>query len=169
MSMDKKVKKKIATLAVISGCLVGAYKYEHKYTPKISIESNDENKFVARYSNGYVYIGSYEYLKSINASPNDIKIYDERNSSDPNMRVFSSNEIKDKDIRNEILEIICLYEKYYPSNWDRTIETLRLEWFVHNFCYDFNYKRDHTTNVDLDNDDQEIYEKYKILNKILKL
>lgn len=167
--MDKKVKKKIATLAVISGCLIGAYKYEHKYHPNISIVSQDEDNFVARYSNGYVYIGSNKYLNSLNIGTNDIKVCDERYSDDPNMKVLCSNEIKDKDIRNEIIEIICLYESYYPSDWNRSIETLRLEWFVHNFCYDINYKRDHTTHVDLDNDDQEIYDKYKILNKILKL
>ena len=167
--MDKKVKTRLIAISIASMCAFGAYKYEHKYTPNISIECSDEDCFVARYSKGYVYIGSKEYINSLKINENDICVEILTSSTDPDMKVISSCEIKDKDIRNEILEIICVYEELYPSDWDRTIETMRLEWFVHNFCYDINYKRDHTTNVDFDNDEQELYEKYKILNKILKL
>ena len=167
--MDKKTKKRIMALYIASMCLFGAYKYEHKYTPNIAIICEDEDCFKARYSNGYVYIGTKEYLNSVQTTPNDVCVLVLTNGDDPDMKVISSYEIKDKDIRNEILEIICLYERLHPSDWDRTIESMRLEWFVHNFCYDCNHKIDHTRDVDFDNDEQELYDKYKILNKILKL
>ena len=62
-----------------------------------------------------------------------------------------------------------IYEELYPSEWNRTIESMRLEWFVHNASHMFNYKLDHSDDVDLDNDDQLKYENVNILNKLLKL
>ena len=45
---------------------------------------------------------------------------------------------------------------------------MRLEWLMHNLGYRFNYKKDHTTDIDLDNDDEEKFNK-KILNWLLKI
>ena len=144
------------------------YNYDYKYVPKYEIIEDKKNPFfTAKYRYGSVYI--IKDLREIDSiDENDIIILDQRNKSNPNMKIISSHEITDKNIRNDIIEILLEYEKMYPSKWDRTIESMRLEWFVHNLFYDINYKRDHTDNVDLDNDDENKYQN-KILNKILKI
>ena len=161
--------KKACFILTASFALYAYAKYEHIYNPNYVI--TEEEPYFATYSNGRIYIGTQGEINAIKnqITKNDIIVYDERNSNDPNMKIVSSYKIKDKDIRNEILEVLLVYEDLYPSDWDRTIESMRLEWFIHNVSHTFNYKTDHSNDVDLDNDDQEKYENVKILNKLLKL
>ena len=84
------------------------------------------------------------------------------------MVICNSCNIRDKDIRNEILEVLCCYEEMYPSRWDRTIESMRLEWFYHNVSYYLNYKVSHSSEVDLNNGDEERYDN-KVLSRILRI
>lgn len=162
--------KKACLLLTASIALVGYMKYEHKYTPTYVITNNED--YFATYSNGKIYIGTEVYINSIKdkVDKDDILVIDQRYSkSDPNFQIISSYRINNKDIRNEILEVLMTYEELYPSEWNRTIESMRLEWFVHNASHMFNYKLDHSDDVDLDNDDQLKYENVNILNKLLKL
>lgn len=145
-----------------------AYLYKHNYKPNYKILGKGEEAY-ASYSNGLVYIGDKEFLDNLHdLNENDVLVLDHRYGDDPNMEIYNSYIFNDKDIRNEILEIICCYEKEYPSEWDRSIESMRLEWFCHNISWYFNYKTDHTSEVDLDNDDEVKYDQ-KILSRILKL
>ena len=45
---------------------------------------------------------------------------------------------------------------------------MRVEWIMHNISYFFDYERHRTTDVDLDNNDEKVYNN-TILRKILKL
>ena len=56
----------------------------------------------------------------------------------------------------------------YPSKWNRSLKSMRLEWFVHNLLHDFNYKLDHTTDVDFNNEDEQKFDK-EVIRKLLKL
>ena len=73
------------------------------------------------------------------------------------MKIKNSYLILDSKTRKEILESLIKYENENPSNWNRTIETMELEWEAHNILYYLNYKKDHTTDVDLDNNDEDKY------------
>lgn len=84
------------------------------------------------------------------------------------MIICSSCEIKDKDIRNDILEVLCCYEEMYPSDWDRTIESMRFEWLCHNMAYYVNYKVDDSSEVDLNNSDESKYNS-KVLSRIFRI
>ena len=84
------------------------------------------------------------------------------------MRIYDSYKIDDKDRRNDILEVLCLYENMYPSDWNRSLESMRLEWFMHNLGHDFNYKKDHSDHVDLNNEDEDDYDD-KVLRKLFRL
>ena len=84
------------------------------------------------------------------------------------MKIITSYTITDKNIRNEILEVLCRYEELHPSPWDRSIESMRLEWLAHNISYLFHNQRHRTADVDLDNNDEKYYKK-SIFNKILKI
>ncbi len=161
----KKYKKQLLYLtAVIS--LIAYYGKDHKYSPNYEII--DDEAF-ASYSDGLVYIGDEAFLNSVKCSENDILVCDNRNNQDdPDMIIHNSCNITDKDTRNEILEIVCEYEKCYPSKWERSIESMRLEWFMHNVSYYFNYRRDRTMDVDLNNKDEKKYSS-KTLRKALKL
>ena len=167
----KNLKLKKACFVLGASFVLYTYiKCEHVYKPNYTITEDEE--YFAKYSKGKVYIGSIDYIESLKDKVNkdDILVIDTRNTcNDPNMQIISSYEINNKDTRNEILEILLIYEDLYPSKWDRTIESMRLEWFIHNLSHSFNYKKDHSDDVDLDNDDQEKYDNVKILNKLLHL
>lgn len=170
--MKTNIKKnlKLLTLYASSAALMATLLHkEYNYDPKIEIidEQNNDEPF-ARYSKGNVYIGNKEYINKIikKININDVVILDARNEKDPNMVVMNSNKIGSKNEQNEILLIIEIYEEIYPTKWDRTIESMRNEWTVHNILYDFKYKKSHTEAVDLNNEDEEKY-KSKILTKVL--
>jgi hypothetical protein len=165
--MNKKNTKKI--LYATAACLVlTSYLSKKEYHPKYTI-LNEENGPFASYSNGLVYIGDKEYLSSLkNVSSTDILIRDERDIDDPNIAIINSYNIGDKEIRNEILEIIYCYEIMYPTEWDRSIESMRLEWYCHNVSYFFNYRADEAKEVDLNNADEDKYNN-EVLRRILRL
>jgi hypothetical protein len=164
--MNNKKKKIIVTS--IAAALILSYPYKHKYKKNYNILDEDGGAF-ASYSDGLIYIGNRDYLLSLdNINEGDILVEDQRYFEDPNMVIYNSCDIVDKDIRNDILEVLCEYEERYPTDWDRSIESMRLEWLCHNMAYCFNYRTDDSCEVDLNNSDEEKYDK-KVLSRILRL
>ena len=159
--------KNLVIASTISLASIVLFKYEHKYTPEYEI-INEDNLAYARYRNGLVYIGDKSFLNSLTVNENDILILDNRSDSELDVKIYSSYLIKDKDIRNDIINIIYEYEKENPSNWNRSIESMRVEWFVHNFLHTFNYETDRTKDVDFHNDEEDLYDNY-ILRQVFKL
>jgi hypothetical protein len=86
---------------------------------------------------------------------------------DPNASILSSYRITDKDERNEILNVLKLYGQINDTRWNRSIDSMRVEWTVHNFFYELNYERDRTQNVDLDNSEEKLYNNY-VLKRLIK-
>ena len=165
--MKKKIDKRkfFAGLGIV---LVLTFFYKHKYKSNYTILDESDEAF-ASYSDGLIYIGDKYYINSLdNVNDGDILVIDERNNIDPNMVICSSCDIRNKDTRNDILEVLCEYEEMYPSNWDRSIESMRFEWFCHNVAYYFNYKVDDSSEVDLNNKDEEKYNS-KILRRIFRI
>ena len=163
--MKKSTKKKVLYTSIVL-MLILTYPFKHKYKSNYTI-LDDEDAF-ASYNDGLIYIGDEEFLRSIDTNDGDILILDERDKNDPNMCIYNSCDIKDKDTRNDILEVLCCYEEMYPSNWDRSIESMRFEWLCHNVAYNFEYKVEDSREVDLNNGDEEKY-KNKVLNRILRI
>ena len=126
-----------------------------------------DDRAFARYSDGLIYIGDFDYLEDVKkyCSDKDILVLDRRNGEDPDMIIYNSYKILDKNKQLEILNALCSYEQLYPSSWNRTINTMQREWNAHNILYYMNYERYRTTDVDLDNADEETYKiKKKIFN-----
>jgi hypothetical protein len=165
-------KRKKLKSAVLVSSLIGAslfYNHEHTYKPEYQIINYEESDAFATYSLGSIYIGDMSYISSLhNLLPTDILVVDERDSDDPNLKIIASYKIDDKDIRDEIIEVLEVYELMYPSKWNRSLKSMRLEWFVHNLLHDFNYKLDHTTDVDFNNEDEQKFDK-EVIRKLLKL
>jgi hypothetical protein len=140
------------------------------YFSLIIISFNSDNKnhkkitnnetYYSSYSKGLIYIGDKSYLDNItNITKNDILVEDRRNLDNPTMTIRNSYQITSKKNRGEILKVLCEYEEKNPSNWNRSFETMDLEWTTHNILYYLNYGHDHTADVDLDNEDEIIYKK----------
>lgn len=168
--MKKTLKRKIIIIALLVTLGI-IYIPNHKYE-KVSIQEidyEDEYIRVFNYSLGRIYIGNYASIHAISdeVSENDILVIDYRLVADPDMQILNSYRIKDIDIINEVLEIICYYEKSDPSNWNRTISSMRNEWEMHNYSYMFNYDITRTRDVDLNNADEDKYDS-ELLRKILR-
>ena len=165
---QKKLKKALVLLGILI-LLMKFYSHDYEYNPQYEITETSDDAF-ATYSKGKIYIGNKSFLLSIldKIEEGDIIVLDQRNSKNPNMKIITSYTITDKNIRNEILEVLCKYEELYPSSWDRSIESMRLEWLAHNVSYTFHNQRHRTADVDLDNNDEKYYRK-SIFNKILKI
>ena len=140
----KKGKIAIATAALMSSIVL--IKPEHTYNPQYEIINEDA---FATYEDGLVYIGDENYIISLtNVHENDILVVDDRKTESNSIKIVSSYKIDDKDVRNDIICIIDEYVKMNPDTFDRTIESMRVEWFVHNLLYSLNYEPNRTRDVD---------------------
>ena len=135
-------------------------------TYNIEYNINNNNLF-ASYNNKEIYIGKKNILIPDEDDIN-IYIYDARNNQNPDMAIHNSYRITKIEDIDKILKIITEYEKMYPSNWNRTISSMKNEWIIHNICYYLNIEQDRTKEVDLDNMEEEKYRHFiKILIEIL--
>lgn len=133
---------------------------ETYYEPEYEIVGSDEkNKPFASYEDVDVYIGDETYIENISEKINeeDILVLDKRESNDPNMIIYDSYRIHDAKTMNALLEILAEYERLYPTEWQRTIESMEKEWKIHNICYYLSYERERTKDVDFNNNDEENY------------
>ena len=163
--MKEKIRNKIF-LAAILLMIITNNQPDYEYHPEYEILEGEEA--YACYRDGNIYIGDEKYLRSINCESKDVLIYDNRNSERTEFKIYDSYRIRDKEARNDIIEVLMQYEDDNPTNWHRTKESMRLEWYLHNLSYDLFIKRSSTSDVDLDTVDESIYDN-KILRKILKL
>ena len=174
MDLNKQKDKNKRLFIIIASCAIILFTPKlhastHVYNPNITYNqeyTKDEPIPFATYSNGNVYICNKEIIAKLVQEENDIYIIDQRNSSDPNFCICSSHQITSKEQRNEILELLLEYERQYPTNWDRSIESMRNEWAIHNICYDLGIKTTSSVDVDLNNQDEEKYNS-KVLTRIL--
>jgi hypothetical protein len=154
--MNKNNKRKLLTCGILLSLLLN-HNVEYQDIPNYGI--NEENHYFKTYSLGKIYIGKYSFLKEIKdeINENDIVVIDQRNSKDPNMKIYNSAYISDEKIINEVLEALLEYETLYPSNWDRSIDSMKIEWAMHNISYYFDYEKKRTRDVDFNNSDEDYY------------
>ena len=116
------------------------------------------SKNVIEYNDGTIYIGNKKYLeKNRELGVNDVLVLDARYEKDPDFKIYDSYKINNRDIIEEIVESLLLYEEKYPTPWNRTKNSMIREWIVHNTMYSFGYDIDSTMHVDLNNGDEKTY------------
>lgn len=159
--MNKELRRKLCALissyVVLIGCYVSSCHKDNSvvYNEKYIYQSSDA---YAYFNDGKIYICNSIIIDKIrDDSSNDIYIIDDRFKYDPNFRICNSYEITNLNDMNKILEVLLEYEKDYPSDWDRTIKSMRREWLMHNLCYYFDVEKHRTSEVDLNNDDENKY------------
>ena len=162
----KNLRKNVLLVGILAVLITSNLK-EYEYMPQYEILGEDNDAF-ASYRNGLIYIGDEDFLCSVSTKDGDVQILDKRFGEDPNFKIYHSYEICDQDARDDILEVLSCYEECYPSDWNRSLESMRLEWALHNLSYDIHYQRESCTDVDLNNNDEEKYN-HPILQKILHL
>ena len=155
---------KLSIAIIVSVLSISYYKSDYNYKPQYEILDESDIAY-GKYSDGLVYIGDKDYIDSLSdISYNDVVIYDNEKS----MKIFSSYKIEDKNQRNDIINILKDYEIKNNTKNSRSIESMRMEWFVHNLLYKLNYKTERTRDVDFENKEEETYNK-KVLSRFLKI
>lgn len=147
----------LAFITIFSNCnKVGDKRIIKYYNEKYLYAScDDKNIYIVKD------IAAIQY---IDASDNNVIIIDGRNNENPDMQVIDSNKIESKDEMEGILEILLHYEEEYPSKWNRSNNSMKSEWRIHNTISNLDLLHNHTDSVDLDNEDEELYD-----SAILKL
>lgn len=139
--------------------------YDVEYNDNYEIGCDD---IYATCNDKKIYIGDESYIESIrDICSNNIYIIDSRDANEPDMKICSSYSIINNKEKSEILDLLLKYESDYPSDWNRTKESMYNEWIIHNICYFISIKRERTETVDLDNKDENKFNS-KVLYKILK-
>ena len=163
--MSKKIRNKIILVGILLTLLISNLK-DYEYHPNYQIL--EEEEAYARYRDGDIYIGEEKDLKNINCDSSDVLVCDNRKISNSDLKIYNSYKVTDKEARNDIIEVLMHYEEENPSTWNRTKESMRLEWFLHNLFYYLSLEKKRSTDVDLDSEDEKVYD-CKVLRKILKL
>ena len=142
-----------------------------KINPKVS--SDISNKVVYDISGEIgdeLFIGTKsQVIKEYEKNPDLYLAYviDRRNCKDPVYQIYNSFMINDRETMYKVLNALIEYEKEIPSDWDRTIDSMYIEWCIHNLCYYLDIFPERTKDVDLNNGDESFYNK-KILSLIMK-
>ncbi len=87
---------------------------------------------------GNVYIVTTDQLKTVDEwEKNAVVIVDKRTSSNPTMQVQNSYKITKTKHQKEILNLMIEYNDSNPVDptWDRTIDSMLIEWDAHNDGY----------------------------------
>lgn len=173
--MDKKTNRKIIIASLCSIACLSYCCYDVDYNPQYEILAEEDGPY-GKYSNGLIYIGDQDYINSIKDEVNETDVLiiigsnyneDTNQNNDPNVKILSSCEITDPEDRLEILNVLEIYSKVNDTAWHRSIESMRVEWTVHNILYDLHYKRYRTEDTDLNNSEEEFYSNF-ILQRIIK-
>ena len=157
------VRKRLLALATAAALLYGVNASDRRnkdyYRPSFVIQKGS-----VKYSRGTIYIGDNDYLDALeDLAPGDILVEDDRTGADPDLRVRESSNIHNLDIRHEIICALLCYEEVFPTDWERSEDSMINEWIAHNFLSMFNYKTHRTNDVDFNNKDEDVY-KIKVYN-----
>ncbi len=102
----------------------------------------------------------YIVQKSLNREPlsitdNDYVVLDGRANGDPEFEVIDSYRADNSVLIRRLCSILLEHEELYPTDWERTLDSMVGEWQIHNAAYAMNYRVDKSKNVNLNNGDED--------------
>ncbi len=154
--MKKELKAKLLLLVTTYSVLFNSMFSKKAYADEI--EYNDNYHYLssepfAYYNDKKIYIGHY----ADRTDESNIYIIDERGLRDSDLKICDSYKIVSIKEMKGIIDILCEYENNYPSNWNRSKESMLLEWVAHNLCYYLDIEAHRSGDVDLNNADELNY------------
>ena len=136
---------------------------------KNSSYSSDLNNEYAYYKGKNIYIVDEEVFEKMKKNNNDIYLLDFRNILNSNVQIYNSRLIHDKEDMYNILGVLLEYDKEYPNDrWNRSLDGMYLEWYLHNVFYDHSILKERSRDVDLDTRDIFVFENPIVKKLLLK-
>lgn len=159
--MDNSIRRKKAfLLAVIYYFMIYVYaknnnKVEVEYNDEFSYEDINNNYYASMNDKNIYFINDL----SFNKEDNNIYILDERETDDPNIKVFDSYKVLNDSEKKAIINIIEKYNSEDLKEWNRTEKSMFKEWMCHNISYYLNHNKKSSMHVDFNNEDEIKYDK----------
>lgn len=152
----KKINKGVKTLLILSSyiLLFDLTKKDATYIPDYEIV--DDNYIYGKYAYGNIYIVNNDDFNKINPTLTDIIVIDERCERD-NMKIISSYVVRDSQIQQDILNVMLEYEKQYPTPWERSLDSMKLEWYMHNIAYALHWQTKRAKDADFETREEKRY------------
>ncbi len=109
--------------------------YERRYAcywqKQVTLEKYNP-KPIGRYAKGNVYLVTDPNEILTNFS-NDVIVVDNRGPKpDDNVEIRHSFLITNQELKREILTLLYNYEQENPTGWNRTVDSMMIEWDIHN-------------------------------------
>ncbi len=109
----------------------------------------------------YYYSDGIVRISEINtpSQENTVNVLDLRDYGNPGMKVIDSYKIRDIDAMKEIIEIMLDYnnKNYITPSWNRSEDSMVIEWILHNMFYDLGILVDHSGDTDFNNNELKIF------------
>ncbi len=87
----------------------------------------------------------------------DYAVIDYRIGWDPDLQVRNSYKANTERERQCVIDILLHYEESYPSDWERSVNSMKNEWYWHNSAYNAGYNTKRAKDVDFNNKDEKNY------------
>ncbi len=121
------------------------------YTYDYSASSGAKKKI-----NGRLYIVTKDLDQNAQTvGENDFFALDRRTAADPEYIVMNSYLAGTDGVIRALCQRLLEHEELYPTDWERTLESMVSEWKMHNMAYAMGYKTDHSQHVNLNNADED--------------
>ena len=120
---------------------------------KAGLSYDDDIDKVGQTSNNHtVYISKTKDNPTVTS--NTYWAYDYRTSDDPGICLIESHIVEEEEIQYEIIYMLLEYEELNPTDWNRTADSMQLEWDIHNFAYKKGISEKSTRSTDFNNNDE---------------
>ena len=140
--------------------------FSYEKNPSYSSELNNE---YAYYKGKNIYIIGEEEFEVMDKSDDNIYLLDYRYVFNSNVQIYNSKMFCDKEDMYNILAVLLEYNQEYPNDrWNRTIDGMYLEWYMHNVFYNWSILKERSSNVDLDTRDALFFEDSIVKKLLLK-
>ena len=131
------------------------YTYSYSYT-------NDEEiitgkVFILKMNSNLLVNEINAFADAIVVNDNEYVAVDYRHLSDPDIQVRNSYRANTEKERQCIIDILLQYEESYPSDWERSVASLKNEWYWHNSAYEAGYSTLRAKHVNFNNGDEKNY------------
>lgn len=97
------------------------------------------------------------YADNLKLNDHEYAVLDYRHASDADIQVRNSYKATTEKERQCVIDMLLAYEESYPSKWERSVASMKNEWYWHNSAYEAGYSAERAKHVDFNNKDEKNY------------